>query len=605
MLGDLATKENQVKLSEGLASIKAALVRQFDVKFEGQTLEEARLDKPEDIPAMARLMAAFELTPFEAWVLLLSAAPELDSSFIKVFNGLSATSHPSFGLALAAFKVAHWSALAPSSALRYWQLIQLEGKSLTQAPLRIDERVLHYMLGINERSAELQSVCEVIEPIASCGSWSREIEQVSRLFEQALQLIHLPAHSARGFAEGLCTSMAWGLLVLKTSNLPTALSERSAFLRLFEKEFRLKPFCLLVPNRLVNESWIAELQVPRLVEGSSTLTGLSLSLSPRSHEVQKQIWVQALGLNKPALDQDGLELLCQYRFNHAEAKKCVQDALTTNNFSQGLSRICQDVATAPLRGLAQRVETTTHDDLVLPEIQQQKIDDLLRHIKGHLRLPEQVRQKGVNALFAGPSGTGKTLAAAITARALGLALFKVDLSQVVNKYIGETEKNLDRVFLAAEASTAVLLFDEADALFGKRSDVKDSHDRYANQEISYLLQRIEAYNGIAILTTNLQGSIDTAFIRRFQFIISFPFPADEQRRHLWRTMLERYQAGPVNFDSLIPLHLSGANIKSAVYHAACLAAAQESVITLEHIQKGVELEYDKLGKGAISWTVNQ
>src|SRR5208283_3171171 len=193
---------------------------------------------------------------------------------------------------------------------------------------------------------------------------------------------------------------------------------------------------------------------------------------------------------------------------------------------------CRRSARGGLDDLAQRLESTaTFDDLVLPEAQRELLGDILAHVRHRSRVyhewrmagPSQ-RSLGISALFAGPSGTGKTLAAEVLANALALDLYRIDLSQVVSKYTGETEKNLRRVFDAAEEGAAVLLFDEADALFGKRSEVKDSHDRYANIEVSYLLQRMEAYRGLAILTTNRRDALDTAFLRRIRFVVEFPFP---------------------------------------------------------------------------------
>src|SRR5204862_5706096 len=183
----------------------------------------------------------------------------------------------------------------------------------------------------------------------------------------------------------------------------------------------------------------------------------------------------------------------------------------------------------------------TWDDLVLPKAE----TDLLRQISAQVGQRNKVYQEwgfdrkmnrgfGISALFAGDSGTGKTMAAEVIANELRLNLYRIDLSQVVNKYIGETEKNLRRLFDAAEEGGAILLFDEADALFGKRSEVKDSHDRYANIEVSYLLQRMEAYRGLAVLTTNLKNSLDTAFLRRLRFVVTFPFPDPAQRAAIWR-----------------------------------------------------------------------
>jgi SpoVK/Ycf46/Vps4 family AAA+-type ATPase len=207
--------------------------------------------------------------------------------------------------------------------------------------------------------------------------------------------------------------------------------------------------------------------------------------------------------------------------------------------------------------------------------------------------------KGVNALFAGPSGTGKTMAAEIIANELGLDLYKINLAGVVSKYIGETEKNLDRIFTAAENANAILFFDEADALFGKRSEVRDSHDRYANIEISYLLQKMEQYEGIAILATNLRQNLDDAFVRRLAFTIHFPFPNETQRREIWtKTWPAAVPLGSdVDLDFLATqFKLSGGNIKNIALASAFLAAADGGVVSMEHLCHATQREYQKLGK---------
>ncbi len=207
--------------------------------------------------------------------------------------------------------------------------------------------------------------------------------------------------------------------------------------------------------------------------------------------------------------------------------------------------------------------------------------------------------KGTAALFVGPSGTGKTMAAEIIAHALGLDLYKIDLSGVISKYIGETEKNLDRIFTAAEHANAILFFDEADALFGKRSEVHDSHDRYANIEISYLLQKMEQYEGIAILATNLRGNLDEAFVRRMAFTIHFPFPDEAHRRRIWAGIwpLELPRTADVDLDFLAAqFKLSGGNIKNIALAAAFLAAADRRPVTMAHLRQALRREYQKLGK---------
>lgn len=209
------------------------------------------------------------------------------------------------------------------------------------------------------------------------------------------------------------------------------------------------------------------------------------------------------------------------------------------------------------------------------------------------------RSLGVTALFAGSSGTGKTLAAEALAHELGLDLYRIDLACIVSKYIGETEKNLDRVFAAAENANAVLFFDEADALFGKRSEVKDAHDRYANIEIAYLLQKMEQFDGLAILATNLKQNLDEAFMRRLTFTVNFPFPGEAERLRLWETLWPLRAPRAADVDLAWFAHefrLSGGNIRNTVLAAAHLAAADGQVVTHEHLMHATRREYQKLGK---------
>ena len=203
----------------------------------------------------------------------------------------------------------------------------------------------------------------------------------------------------------------------------------------------------------------------------------------------------------------------------------------------------------------------------------------------------------MSALFAGVSGTGKTMAAEVLSNELRLDLYRVDLSSVVSKYIGETEKNLRRVFDAAEAGGAILLFDEADALFGKRTEVKDSHDRYANIEVSYLLQRMEAYRGLAILTTNRKESLDTAFLRRLRFVVQFPFPDAGLRAEIWRRIFPK-DTPTENLDvaKLSRLNVAGGNIRNMALNAAFLAADSNEPVRMKHLLRAARSEYNKLEK---------
>jgi len=207
--------------------------------------------------------------------------------------------------------------------------------------------------------------------------------------------------------------------------------------------------------------------------------------------------------------------------------------------------------------------------------------------------------RGLSALFCGPSGTGKTMAAEIIAGELGLDLYKIDLSQIVSKYIGETEKNLDRIFQAAETANAILFFDEADALFGKRSEVRDAHDRYANIEVGYLLQKMDEYEGIAILATNLRQNMDDAFIRRLQVVVEFPFPGEDDRRRIWASIFPpEAPLGPaVDFDRLArEVRLSGGKIRNIAVTAAFQAASGNCIIGMSELIEGARREYEKSGQ---------
>ncbi|MFN0085521.1 MAG: ATP-binding protein [Blastocatellia bacterium] len=274
---------------------------------------------------------------------------------------------------------------------------------------------------------------------------------------------------------------------------------------------------------------------------------------------------------------------------------------------EDLYRACRSQSTTNLANLAQKITPLfTWNDIVLPQ-------DTLRHLKEiclHVKHRQQVFTewnfnrkislgRGISALFAGPPGTGKTMAAEIIANDLGLDLFKIDLSTVVSKYIGETEKNLNRIFQEAEQSNAILFFDEADALFGKRSEVKDAHDRYANIEVNYLLQKMEEYEGIVIMASNFQKNIDEAFTRRLRFIVEIPFPDRHYRARIWRNIFpaEMPRGQDIEFDFLAgKFEISGGHIKNIALSAAFLAVENSGVVGMKHIIRAAKREFQKMGR---------
>jgi hypothetical protein len=261
---------------------------------------------------------------------------------------------------------------------------------------------------------------------------------------------------------------------------------------------------------------------------------------------------------------------------------------------------------AGLEHLARRVEPRMGwDDLVLPADRLSQLGELVaraRHrdlVLDEWGMGRAAKGRGLTGLFAGESGTGKTLSAEIIAGALGLDLYVIDLSTVIDKYVGETEKNLERIFTEADRVNGVLLFDEADAIFGKRSEVRDAHDRYANVEVAYLLQRMERFDGLALLTTNLRSNVDEAFTRRLDVIIDFPFPDDEDRRRLWELNVRR--GVPLSDDLDLPFlagafRLAGGNIRNIVFTAAYLAADDGRRLTMAHLIRATQREYRKMGR---------
>jgi SpoVK/Ycf46/Vps4 family AAA+-type ATPase len=270
-----------------------------------------------------------------------------------------------------------------------------------------------------------------------------------------------------------------------------------------------------------------------------------------------------------------------------------------------LWRACRERAAQPLQELGQRITTSAQwDDLVLPDESAAQLREIAAQVAHRTRVYDDwgfgerlSRGRGISALFSGPSGTGKTMAAEVLARHLDLDLFRIDLSGVVSKYIGETEKNLRRVFDAAEQSGALLFFDEADALFGKRSEVKDSHDRYANIEINYLLQRMEDYRGLAILATNMKSHLDAAFLRRLRFIVDIPFPDAEIRQRIWqRVFPATTPTEGLDVAALARLEVAGGSIKNIALNASFAAAAGGVPVRMEHVLHAARREYQKLEK---------
>jgi SpoVK/Ycf46/Vps4 family AAA+-type ATPase len=268
---------------------------------------------------------------------------------------------------------------------------------------------------------------------------------------------------------------------------------------------------------------------------------------------------------------------------------------------------CRLQSNRKLAELAQQITPHyTWDDIVLPSEQMEQLHAIAHHVQYRALVYDAwgferklAMGKGLNVLFSGPPGTGKTMAADVVAHTLGLDLYKIDLSGIISKYIGETEKNLARIFGEARSSNAILFFDEADALFGKRTAVKDAHDRYANVEISYLLQKMEEYEGVVILATNLRKNMDEAFVRRLHFTVEFPMPGVDDRRRIWQQIWPAAAPRDPDLDLEFmaqQIELAGGAIRNIALASAFLAAADGGVVTMQHLIRATQREYQKMGK---------
>ena len=583
----------------------------------------AAMPEPAAIDVLAQL---FQLSAFERDVLLLSAGVEMDSDLARrcaEAQGMNHRPYATFGLALAALADPHWSALTPFRPLRRWRLIEIDDREgLTNARLRIDERVLHYLAGVNYLDTRLQPLLRHQSPPATMAETHRQISTAALAAlgdsTRANQLIMLIGDDADGQADVAAqVASAMGLMIfaIRAEDLPQNPSELDALAVLWQREAALSGAALLIESRTPELSKsvvrLAEQQGCLLFIGSDDPLPLSRQAllfrvdKPEARE-QKQLWEEALGSAAGRLNGSLNGVASQFRLSArtivAKGEKLRPAVLSTDEPDLLFWNTCRLIGRTRLDDLAQRIEpAAVWDDLILPDPQKAMLQQIAADVRQRLKVYEDwgfarkgARGLGISALFAGESGTGKTMAAEVLAHELHLDLYRIDLSSVVSKYIGETEKNLKRVFDAAEESGAILLFDEADALFGKRSEVKDSHDRHANIEVSYLLQRMESYSGLAVLTTNHRAALDAAFVRRLRFIVQFPHPEAAEREAIWRRAFP--SAAPtegLDFARLAKLQVAGGHIHNITLGAAFRAAEDGVPIGMPHVLHAAHVDAAK------------
>jgi hypothetical protein len=582
-------------------------------------------------PAIETLASVFGLSGFERDVVLLCAGIEMDSALAARCAqalGRPQRTYITFALALAALADPHWSALAPQAPLRRYRLIDMEsGHGLTTAPVRIHERVLHFLAGVNHLDRSLELLLQRKPHPVWAADEHVELTRVivSRLTAAGTtpSMLHLSGDDPRGqedVAAMIAEHMHRHVLVLPRRNLPAPGAETDHFVQLWSREVLLLPALLLLqldsggPAAVAPQLGAAadelmeRLPGPLIVASREPLSP-SLERYRECHEVnkpgpaaQKRLWERALGPAAASMDGQLNELAEQFRLSAETISSVGRSSGAGSAAAEQLWDACRAVCRPRLEDLAERVPSggrpAQWDDLVLPETQKQILQQMAAQLRHRLQVHETWgfaergrRGLGLTALFCGGSGTGKTWAAQVLAAELKLDLYRIDLSAVVSKYIGETEKKLKLVFDAAETGGVLLLFDEADALFGKRGEVRDARDRYANIEVGYLLQRMESFGGLAILTTNLKTALDKAFQRRLRFIVDFPFPDAEQREAIWVRIFPRdTPTRDLDMRRLAQLNMTGGNIRNIALNAAFLAADAGTPVGMEHVLQATRLE---------------
>ncbi|MEN0064237.1 MAG: ATP-binding protein [Myxococcota bacterium] len=569
----------------------------------------------------ARLVRHLQLTDFEAsWLLLcigVRVAPEIAADVIA----RTGQATPTFALASQLFAQPHLSALHPHRPLIDTAIVNVGAEApLGECAFGVNDRVLHHLLGMDRIDPSLEPVLELVEPppwrfpswIDAAHTVAKDLIDTWDTAEVDRVIIEGPPARARSFAVLVARALRLDLYRMAPDVASWPASDRAHFRRLWRRELLLDAAALWVEGPIADLS-----RLPGLVflsteaQGSTTLPRmLRVRVPEPAFSEVLDGWVAELALDET---QRGAvaEVLFDIRLSPDQWHAAMVQSwgMRRREPQVGVEtlvlRACIDQQTAVLATQAERLEARAQwADLVLPQGCVTQLRAIVHQARHRYRVLQtwgfdrtSSRGLAITALFHGPSGTGKTMAAEVIANALERPLFRIDLSRVVSKYIGETEKNLRAIFDAANGTGVILLFDEADALFGKRSEVKDSHDRYANQEVSFLLQEMERYRGLALLTTNRKDDLDDAFRRRLRFILGFPSPGVEARRRMWSQVFPPdVPLEDLDVPALATHALTGGDIRNAAL-AAAYAAADGGSVRPEHIERAVRAELVKSGRG--------
>jgi hypothetical protein len=611
--------------------------------WSGETLP-LLFDASVENTAFTRLAATFNLSSLDCYIFLLALAPELDRRYERFYAYLQddiSQRRPTVHLMMNFLgnsveeRFAVWERLLPRQPLRYFHLVDCFPDSSRQNPaflgyqLKVDQRVVAHLLGDDAPDERLkQTVRRVIyDPQAPLPELA--LEPVYAAFPES-PMLYFKGAAGMGQVETaamLCAGCELPLARVDLAGLAGLDTPLNTAWPLALREAYLAGAALMVEGweQPAGEVWesLVNYPLPVFICGQGEWEPadeqrerrlLRLNFSVPDYEHRLRAWQQQTRAHQAQVSKADLqELANKFRFTDVQIARAVHSAVD-RAVSRGerankadLYAGAQAHSTLKLANLATRINPRYGwENLILPPDQLAQLRELTQRVLYSHIVHDQwgfggriARTRGVSALFAGESGTGKTLAAEVIARDLGLVLYKIDLSAVVSKYIGETEKNLNVIFTEAYSSNAILFFDEADALFGKRSEVKDARDRYANIEIAYLLQQVENYDGIVVLATNFRQNIDEAFTRRLDFLIDFPFPDEPYREKIWAAHFppEVPIAPDVNLSEIAGRYrLAGGNIRNAALAAAYLAAADGGVITAGHIRSAIRRENQKMGR---------
>jgi hypothetical protein len=621
-------ERNQRWLSQRLAFWR----ERIEQRTEGTNTETppeaiGRLDAADFEPAALRLGALFGLSIFERELLILAAGVEIDAALRDTVARAQGVppGQPvrlSFALALALLPQSHWDALSPSGPLRHWLLLEVDSRlGFAQAQLRIDERVLHYLTGVAAFDERLTGVARFDEgvPDASAADAAARIVGAIGELRQPLVMLADAVHDAsrrragRALANQVFRRLSLRTLWVEAAAVGGDAREIADMARRIDREAALAPAGIALTmapdadDAARAQRLIAGLRSPVVVLGP--LSPLQLADLPARQPLRFSVPVVQAAPHGPlslATERAAVRALQQFRVEPEVLDQALGSMTGLDDEATVESRLwdaLRESARGGLDALAQRIESrATFDDLVVPPFVAAQLREMASQLRHRRKVYDEWgfgerhnRGLGIAALFAGETGTGKTLAAEAIANEARLDLYRIDLASVVSKYIGETEKNLSKLFDAAERSGAVLLFDEADALFGKRSEVKDSHDRYSNIEVAYLLQRIESYRGLAILTTNLKSALDRAFLRRIRFVVQFPFPDAAARSEIWRRSFPaQAPIAALDWAALAKLQLAGGNIRGIAVNAAFRAAERGASIEQADVIASARAEFSKL-----------